>query len=256
VVGVEKANNNKNTITFSPFGNYINQSIKNASPNLSKQALIENGVLTPSSADRMFKFITDFYLSIVEMIDLRSLDRTPENQEALRCAEKLVKDKADCWFILVGTRPRKTKNGPLRPAYGTTYVDLSMFSECATTAMQIANNDLTKVVGVFFEILVLNTSKLLSGQGINRITKEELEKAKAEKYRPRIKKANETRADNSKKKNSNKEISTELAIENNKLKLENAELKEQVAKLQKYVKELQNAISKSDISDEQKKALL
>ena len=89
-------------------------------------SLVENAEMLTHDADFAISHAEKFYLSIAYMMDLRQSTGKKGNDEntleELREAEKAVKDNADIWFLIVGTRPAKPgkEDKGLRPAYGVT----------------------------------------------------------------------------------------------------------------------------------------
>lgn len=252
-----------NVITLSKLGEFLTDyATGNKNLSLTKACLMETVEMLQADADRLLNFIEKFYSSIAYMMDLRQAGgktgNDAETLEELRNAEKAVKNNADVWFIEVGTRPAKKgkvdKDGEpkFRPAYGTTYADYAIFGECVGQAILKAEGDPNKVIGIFFEILALNTAKILNGEKMGRVSEAEFKKARAEFNKQKAEKAAQTRAENAK---NQEEKETELE----KAKAENEGLKAEIEELKKNVidtAELINMIIASSATEEEKSAII
>lgn len=188
---------NSNIVSLSTFGAFC-KDFKSGEKALTctVASMTEYGI---ADAKNLITLAQRLYIATGSMMDLRQAQGLKVDGEQLSAAEGKVKTLSDSWFKEVGTRESKKGEKTLRPCYGTRYSDFAIYGEIMAQAMALSNNDITKVDGKFFEILVLNTARILTGEKLGRVTETEFKKAKAEANKVKAEKAKETKAKNAEK---------------------------------------------------------
>lgn len=235
--------NNSSTVTLSTFGEFCkNYKTGEQVLTCTITSMTDAGI---KDAQNIITLSQKLYVAVGAMMDLRQSQGLKVDGEQLAAAEAKVKALSDSWFKEVGTRSPKSGEKSLRPCYGTRYADFAIYGEITAQATALANKDLANVPAKFFEILVLNTARILAGEKLGRIGETEFKKAKAEANKTKTEKAKETKAKNAEK--AAKELDKESE---NTTKIDNLEITvaSQSAKLEKAI----SLIMASHATDEEK----
>ncbi|MEG0898411.1 MAG: hypothetical protein RSF40_01710 [Oscillospiraceae bacterium] len=189
--------NNSNVITLTSFGMFC-KDFKAGEKALSctAKSMTEYGI---ENAQNHIDFAQRFYVAIGAMMDLRQSMGIKQDEALLSEAEATVKKYSDAWFKEVGTRPAKNGETKLRPCYGTRYVDFAIYGEIMAQAMALVENDIAKVTPKFFELLVINTARILNGEKLGRVTEKEFKLAKSAANKAKAEKAKDTKKKNAEK---------------------------------------------------------
>lgn len=237
-----------NSITLTKLGEFIKEYATGKSTlTLTEKSFTKYGVTLPTT---VIPFIEKFYIAIGNMMDLR---QSCPNSEELKASEQLVKKLSDNWLKMVGTRKSKNlKSNELRPCYCTTYADYAILGECVGNALTLVNNDLTKVINKFTEILFINTARILNGEKPGRVTESQIKQAKTETNKIKAEKAKVTRENNKAKKDSKNSKIESLNAELEILRSQNAELLQSSIDIKQLVK----LIKESDASEAHKNKII
>lgn len=245
---------NSNVITLTTFGDFCKAYHAGTDAlTCTVSSMTEFGV---ENAKNYVDFARRLCNAVGAMMDLRQSQGIKVDTDQLNGAESIVKDLSDNWFKSVGTREPKTKGGAKRPCYGTRYADFAIMGEILAQAMAYANNDVVKVGDKFFELMVINTARILKGEKLGRVTESEFKKAKAAANKARATKAAETAKKNKEEtaQKEKEEQEKEKEMQETALKLESLEvsLTAQMAAIEKAIA----MITESHATEEEKAAII
>lgn len=156
------------------------------------------------------------YTDVAAVATLREISANSEKEEDkenLAIAVTNARKSLGAWFKTMGKR---TKDDKVKPLYNVTDADLVLLGEMAADARSMSNGNVANMADKFFELLVIQTGRLVESKPLARLSESDLKKAKAAVNKARKDKAAETRRKNA-----------EQAAEEEKAQAEQAEKVEQ-----------------------------
>ena len=191
------------------------------------------------------------YADVATVATLREISANSEKEEDkenLAIAVTNARKSLGAWFKTMGKR---TKDGKDKPLYSVCDADFVLLGEMCADARKMSET-VAQLADKFFEMLVIETGRLVDGKPLARLSDADLKKAKKALNDERKKKAAETR-----KKNEEKAAEEEKAQAEQAEKLEQAE--NVLAQVQSALDFVNSAIEKimaQDIPETAKTAII
>lgn len=135
--------------------------------------------------------------TVAMLRELSANSEKEEDRENLALAVAKARKSLGAWFKTMGKRTKDDKDKPL---YSVCDADLVLLGEMVADARTLSNGTVAQMSDKFFELLVIQTGRLVDGKPLERLSENDLKKAKKALNEQRKNKAAETRKANEKAK--------------------------------------------------------